>query len=352
MPKVGEVVDQLEENFPLELQEEWDNSGSFKVFREEELKGIVLSLDPTLEAFNLALEVGANLVITHHPFTLKPFKNLELGGSKEKIVDLIFSKRISLYSLHTNLDWAWGGVNDEFCKMLGAEVLEPLEEIWLDGYKVVVFLPEDFKVKTLLEAMDRENLGGVIGDYSMCSFFSQGTGTFLPSQKANPFVGEKGKLNLISELRLEMRVEKGRLHRLFHLIKKIHPYEEPAVEVFPVKIPAPGGRGRVATFSEDISSEELLEKLSSVSNNIFHIGKLPERIKKIGVCLGKGISLYSRALEKGVDIFITGDTGYHDRMRILEEGTPVIDVGHEAERIGLQSVKRVVESLGEVFIYQ
>ncbi len=206
MPKIGEVVDQLEDNFPLELQEDWDNSGPFKVFREEDLKGTVLSLDPTLGAFNLALEVGANLVITHHPFTLKPFRNLELGGSKGRIIELIFSKRISLYSLHTNLDWAWGGVNDELCRILGAEVLEPLEEIWLDGYKATVFIPEGFKVEILLEAMNREGLGGFIGEYSMCSFFSQGTGTFFPSQKANPSLGEKGKLNRVSELRLEMRV--------------------------------------------------------------------------------------------------------------------------------------------------
>ncbi len=352
MPKIGDVVDQLEESFPLVLQEDWDNSGPFKVFREEDLRGVVLSLDPTLGAFNLALEVGANLVITHHPFTLESFKNLELGGDKDRIVEIILSEKISLYSLHTNLDWAWGGVNDEFCSMLGAEVLEPLEEIWLDGYKMVVFLPEDFKVETLLEAVEREKAGGVIGEYSMCSFFSEGTGTFLPSQRANPSVGEREKLNRVSELRLEMRVERSKLHRLFHLIKKLHPYEEPAVEVFPVKIPAPGGRGRVAAFNRAIPSGELLERLSGISNSIFHIGKLPEEVERIGVCLGKGISLYGRALEKDVDLFVTGDTGYHDRMRILELGVPVIDVGHEAEKVGLNPVKRVVEGFGEVFTYQ
>ncbi len=108
----------------------------------------------------------------------------------------------------------------------------------------------------------------------------------------------------------------------------------------------------MAIFKEPIPSEELLERLSIVSNSIFHVGELPERIRKIGVCMGKGISLYNRALEKGVDIFITGDTGYHDRMEILEMGVPVVDVGHEAEKVGLYPVKRVVESFGEVFIYQ
>ncbi len=353
MPKIEEVVALLRNYFPEELQEDWDNSGPFKIFPEEEVELVVVSLDPVEGVFHYAKKIGSKLVVTHHPFTLKPLKNLNLDPGKNKIIELIFLHRISLYSLHTNFDWAFGGMNDIFCRKIGLSSLKPIESLWMDGFKLVTFFPKDFDVKVLLKEMDRKGLGGRIGNYTMCSFRGSGIGSFFPMDSSSPAVGEKGRLNEVDEIRFEMRVLSSHLDDAYHLIKTLHPYEEPPIEFFPIKFNGVGGKGRVGEFQEAITFKELLERISDIlgEKRVSTIGRIPEKVKRVGVCLGRGISLYKSAVSKDIDIFITGDLTYHDRELVSIYGVPILDVGHEAEMVGLSGLKEVLEKIVEVHIY-
>ncbi len=338
--KVGDAVSFLRGLFPECLQEDWDNSGEFKVFREDGLKGIVLSLDASLGSLRFALEKGANLIVTHHPLSLKPFRNLSPSPSKEKMVELLLSKRISLYSLHTSFDWAEGGMNDLFIEAIGGKIEGFIEPILVEGFKLVTFFPANFDVEPLLKAMDEFSLGGRIGNYSMCSFGSPGTGTFYPLEGASPSVGDVGKLNRIDEIRFEIRVAKNKLGRAIEVVRKFHPYEEPPLELFPFKYPAKGGRGRVGVFDPKISSRELLDRLWNATKSmnptgLCIYGDLPDHVERFSVCMGKGMSLYTSSLDLGVQVFVTGDVGYHDRELVDSFGIPVIDVGHGSEMLGL-----------------
>lgn len=99
-------------------------------------------------------------------------------------------------------------------------------------FKLVVFVP-----KTHLEKVRKSVCragAGRIGDYDNCSFYTFGTGTFRPLKGANPYLGKKGKIQKVREARLEILVEKKNLKKVISTLKKVHPYEEPAFDIYPL----------------------------------------------------------------------------------------------------------------------
>jgi hypothetical protein len=98
--------------------------------------------------------------------------------------------------------------------------------------KLVVFVPP--------EALDdvRDALfaagGGRIGDYERCSWYAEGTGTFLGGEGTSPSVGAAGREERVRELRLEMVYPEERHEELIAALRRAHPYEEPAFDIYPL----------------------------------------------------------------------------------------------------------------------
>ena len=101
-------------------------------------------------------------------------------------------------------------------------------------YKIVVFVPETH-AEQLREAMG--NVGaGQIGNYSHCTFSVKGLGRFRPGMGANPTIGEIGKLEAVEEERIETVCSEGRLKDVLTAIRNVHPYEEPATDVYQLEV--------------------------------------------------------------------------------------------------------------------
>jgi hypothetical protein len=101
-------------------------------------------------------------------------------------------------------------------------------------YKIVVFVPPD-ETDRLTFAMAKEG-AGKIGNYTVCSFRMQGTGTFEGGSSANPRVGKKGKFEKVKEVRLEMLCDEKYLNNAVDKMLAVHPYEEPAYEIYEVLV--------------------------------------------------------------------------------------------------------------------
>lgn len=98
--------------------------------------------------------------------------------------------------------------------------------------KIVVFVPEENadKVRHVLG----EAGAGKIGEYSFCSYSIKGVGRFKPSDKANPHIGSAGKLEAVGEERIEVACDKEQAPKIIEVIKKVHPYEEVVVDIYPM----------------------------------------------------------------------------------------------------------------------
>jgi hypothetical protein len=102
-----------------------------------------------------------------------------------------------------------------------------------NNVKIVVFVPETH-TDVVREAMGHAG-AGKIGNYSHCTFSSKGTGRFRPEQGANPHVGEVGKFEEVVEERIETICPIEKLDQVIAAVKKVHPYDEVALDVYPLE---------------------------------------------------------------------------------------------------------------------
>jgi hypothetical protein len=101
-------------------------------------------------------------------------------------------------------------------------------------YKLVVYVPESH-TEQLRDAIGNAG-AGVIGDYTHCMFTVRGTSQFKPAPGSHPTVGEVGKLAEVAEDRIETVCTGDRLKDVLAAIREMHPYEEPATDVYPIEI--------------------------------------------------------------------------------------------------------------------
>ncbi len=115
MSKVIDFYNFIDSIAPFATQESWDNSGFLVGDGEKEVKKVLLALDATEDVLNEADEIGADLIITHHPVIFGALKEFH----PKNIAFLAAEKGIAIISAHTCLDIADGGVNDCLAAALG-----------------------------------------------------------------------------------------------------------------------------------------------------------------------------------------------------------------------------------------
>ena len=121
--QISKVLNYLDKRFPKDTACDFDQSviGLTIGSNSFELKKVLFALDLTIEVCEQAKEIGANLIITHHPFLFNPISKILFDTPQGKIIKFLCENDITTYSMHTNLDCAVGGVNDTLCDMLGIE---------------------------------------------------------------------------------------------------------------------------------------------------------------------------------------------------------------------------------------
>lgn len=98
--------------------------------------------------------------------------------------------------------------------------------------KIIVMVPTNYLEKVRMAVLDAG--AGVIGNYTHCSTSFSGIGTFKPNREANPFVGEANQLETVQEERLEVIVYVSDVKKILSVIREVHPYEEPGIDIIPL----------------------------------------------------------------------------------------------------------------------
>jgi hypothetical protein len=96
--------------------------------------------------------------------------------------------------------------------------------------KIIVFIPKKFSEK-VKEEMFKAG-AGKFKNYDCCSFESEGVGQFRPLKNARPFIGSIDRIKKVKEVKVEMICEEECLKEVISAMKKSHPYEEVAYDVF------------------------------------------------------------------------------------------------------------------------
>lgn len=123
-----EIINNLRAWAPEETQEPWDASGWQIKLADRDVTNVVVAMDVVPEVVDLAAEVGAELILTHHPFLFGGLSNVAEETTKGAMVVDLIRRGISVYSAHTNMDKAKGGVNDQWVDKLGLKNVRVLSE--------------------------------------------------------------------------------------------------------------------------------------------------------------------------------------------------------------------------------
>ena len=326
--KVKEITTYLESIAPLEYQEHYDNCGLLCGSYDLEIKGILVTLDVTQSVLSEAEEKGCNLVIAHHPLLFKKIKQLIGKNHIEQTLIQAIKKDIAIYAAHTNLDNISTGVNAKICEKLDLLNTRVLLQKNTTLYKLTTFVPSGYKEK-LLQALTEEG-AGKIGNYSYCSFQTEGKGTFIPNERATPRVGEINRLETVNEIRIEMILHAHLADKIISTMKQVHPYEEVAYYLHPLRnLDQEVGAGMIGCLPKPM---EILEFLAHLRKRmqltcIRHTSLLSKTIRKVAVCGGTGGSLLKNSIKEGADIFITADCKYHEFFE-TENQIIIADIGH------------------------
>jgi len=231
----------FEEYFPTDLAEDWDNVGLQIGTLQKDITGILLTLDITDEVLDEAINVGANLIVVHHPILFHSIKSIVTDTYLGKMLEKILKHSITVYVGHTNFDISNYGMNRILADMIG-----------LQNQRILEFTTAD-----------------------------QG-------------LGRIGELN----------------------------------ETIPI-----------TSFVNNI--KELFQL-----DGIRLVGDLNQMVSTVAIVGGSGSSLIPQALNSNVDVYLTGDTTYHQALDAKNLGLTVIDIGHHIERYALTGLKSMLISHG------
>lgn len=342
--KVSSVIQHLEALAPPALQESYDNCGLLTGNPDWECTGVLCALDATEAVVEEAIRQNCNLVVAHHPIIFSGLKKMNGKNYVERVVIRALKQDIALYAIHTSLDNVSGGVNSRIADLLelhDRKVLVPKGNSLCKLYTYVP-LAQAGIVKDALFAAG----AGHIGQYSECSFSTEGTGTFKAGAGTQPFVGRQGERHLEPEVKVEVVLPAYLSGKVVEALLQAHPYEEVAYELVNLLNPSPGkGSGLIGNLPRPYPVAEFLGKLKSSfgCRVVRHTTTARETIARVAVCGGAGSFLISNALSADADAFVTADLKYHEFFD-ADNRLLLCDIGHyESEQFTTDLLAEVLQ---------
>ena len=325
---VNQIITYLEGIAPLSYQENYDNAGLLIGDRNMTVRKGMICLDVTQCVMDEAIEKGANLIISHHPFIFNPLKKITGNSLCENIIIQAIKNDIAIYAIHTNLDNVSCGVNKRFAEKLQLQNCKILKPSCENLYKLVTYTPNDY-VEVVREALFKAG-AGKIGNYDICSYNSDGYGTFRANEEANPFAGTKNEIHLEKEVRTEVIIPAFLKNQIVNTLIDVHPYEEPAYDILPLANSNPYiGSGMIGELQTPVEELEFLHFVKDKMQVpcIKHSKLSNKKIQKVAICGGSGAFLISEAIKQKADIFISSEFKHNHYIESVN-AILLADIGH------------------------
>ena len=342
--KIYEIINHLESIAPLSLQENYDNSGLIVGDKSKNVNTALISLDCTEKVVEEAINENCELIIAHHPIVFEGLKKITGSNYIERTLLKAIKNNIAIYAIHTNLDNIKDGVNGAIANKLGLVNSKILRTKSSFIKKLSVYCPIESE-QTLKEKL-WESGAGNIGNYSQCSFRSEGTGTFKGNDDSNPSIGTKNALHKENEVKIEMILPSYLEHNILSTMFENHPYEEVSYEIFTLENKNQNiGSGIYGSLSKPMKSEAFLKFVKKVMKTdcIRHTELCKENIQTVAICGGSGSFLLEDAKKIGADIFISSDFKYHQFFDADNE-IIIADIGHyESEQFTKELISDILK---------
>jgi len=340
-----EIIQIINKEIPERMQESWDNCGLQIGDVNRVVKKILVALEVTDQVITEAIEQDCQMIVTHHPFFFTPIKSLNFQTYRGRLAKRLIDAQMLVYAAHTNYDQMPFGVSDALGEWMGLKnrrFLSPTTG--LKGYKLSTYVPESH-AKDVLFAM-LEAGAGSLGNYTHCSFSTEGIGTFRALHGAKPFLGEIDNLAEFKEIKVEAIVTESNKKKVVAAMLAAHPYEVAAYDLFLMENALDeAGYGIVGELGNSMTIAEFAQSLAVKWNCPLMIhGDRNAEARTVSCCGGDGGDLIPVAARVS-DVYVTGDVRASRAQMAIEAGIPVIVAPHyKTEKPGAD---RLAQLLGQ-----
>lgn len=325
---IQDITDAIEELAPLPNAEGFDNVGLLVGRPQQEVSGVLVTLDTLENTVEEAISKNCNLIVSFHPIIFSGLKRLTDKSYVERVVMRAIENGIAIYAIHTALDNVREGVSKGMCDALGLTDREILIPKKGSIKKLVTYVPKD-ELNAVREALFLAGAGD-IGNYEHCSFTTSGKGSFMGNEDSNPSVGEPGELHIGKEAQLHVTFESHREGKVLAALFRAHSYEEVAYEVTTLDNENQNvGMGMTGFLEGPLDELTFLHRVQKTFNaqGVRHSVLREEPINKIAVLGGSGAFAIEHAKRSGADALITADLKYHEFFK-AENKILLVDIGH------------------------
>lgn len=337
----------IESFAPLALQEEWDNSGYSVDLGTSKIHKVLLCLDCTAQIVQEAKERQCEVIISHHPLLFRAVKRVDASGFPGSVVTKLVQAGISLYCAHTTMDSSPAGINSYVAGMLGIRNPAPLVPAAPAGmYKIAVTVPGSH-VKSVRDALFDAG-AGTLGSYCDCSFSIPGEGTFRAMPGASPFIGSEGSFEEVDEVMLQVLVPAHAKNAALDAVRRTHPYEMPAADLYRVEAlhDSRAGLGAAGDLEKPVPLGEFAQHVRNtlVCPEVRFSGDPKKEVRRAAVCTGAGSDLVREALGAGADVLVTGEVKHNV---FVEDEIPLIEAGHyDTEKWFVDAMRQALQKCG------
>ncbi len=307
---------------PPNTKLEYDNVGLLVGDPNQKISRILTCLDVTLAVVEEAIENDCDLIVAHHPLIFKSIDRINPTNERGKVIFKLIKNDISLIAAHTNLDAALDGVSFVLGQHLGLENLKFLDNSYNISRKIVLTTnhSDSDSVLKLLNYYSAEE-----AHYYKVEGRKEGQHTY------EAIMDEHN----VSDLKAELE-KNGLLH-------------QGSFQVMDVASPSNNvGMGVVGFYRDKgLTQKQFLDLVSdALEVKAVRFSGSAERVKKVAVCGGAGVSLARKAINEGVQAFVTSDIKYHDYFTDTENFL-MVDVGHYESEVPV--VAALQQELSEAF---
>jgi len=322
--QIKHIIAAIEDVAPPALQESWDNSGLQVGDPSAECTGVLLCLDPTPQVIAEAVSLGCNLVVSHHPLLFRGLKRISGATPTERCVLDAIRSGVTVYSSHTALDSAAGGVSYAIAEALGAKVERVLHPMDGSLLRLVVYAPREQAddVRAAIADIDSgvTRIQHVVSTDSMEmseKISTDADGLPLLDISHKPLTSLTFIIPAIVRRAAEAAL--SGMVRISYNFQKIEDVDWNT------------GLGVIATFDKAVNASSLIEKVKTACNaSSVRCSTLPpddSSLQRIAICGGAGGEFIVDAVRAGADAYITADIRYHDFAEWADR-IFIVDAGH------------------------
>ena len=307
---------------PPSTKLDYDNVGLLVGDPNQKVSRILTCLDVTLDVVDEAIQNGCDLIVAHHPLIFQSIDSINPTNEQGKIIFKLIKNDIALIAAHTNLDAALDGVSFVLGQELGLENMKFLDNSYNISRKIVLTTNHS----------DSDSVLKLLNYYSAEeAHYYKVEGKKEDQYTYEAIIDE----HHVSDLEAELE-KNGLLHRGSFQVMEV---ASPSKNV---------GMGVVGFYRDQgVTQQEFLDLVADALDvKAVRFSGSVDRIKKVAVCGGAGVSLARKAIGEGAQAFVTSDIKYHDYFTDTDNFL-LVDVGHYESEVPM--VAALQQELSEAF---